>query len=202
MLKKTLLIILLFGWNICILESLDCPEKKITENTLVDSVYQSFREAEEKVDIVFTSNIQDSEEITFFKRSFRTKILIQKIKETNFLEPAAIGGAIFIQDALGEVNLHLIGSGENNTIASFSPSPNQIITIGFNKNFAQSFFPKNDFFDPVINNLQNSAIINEFPQLLEKKMTIDSIGLKEKRITEIIKKSAEAICLRYQKVQK
>ena len=202
MFKKILLTVCLFGWSICSLGSFSCPEKRITENAFVDSVYQSLYEAGEKVDVVLASNIEDSENIIFFKRSFRTKILIQKIKEKNFLALSAIGGGVFVQDVSGEVDLHLIGSSENNTIASFSPSPNQIITIGFNENFAKSFFPGGGFFDPVINSLQNSAVVDEFPQLLEKKIILSSLELNEGMMTETIAKTAEAICLRYQELQR
>jgi len=201
MFKKILLIAYLLGWNAYPLSSLACPEKQITKNTFVDSIYQSFNEAKEKVDIVFALDAERSENIYFFKRSFRTKTLIQKIKNNNLLSLSVISGGVFMEDTLGKINLHLIGSGENDTIASFSPSPNQIITIGFSEKITKSFFPKGDFFDPIINNLQNSKVVEKFPQLQEKKMMFNRLDLEEKMTTEVIKKSAEAICLRYHEVQ-
>ncbi len=200
MFKKIPLIIYLICCNVWFAKASNCPQNKLTENAFADSVYQSFYEAKEKTDIIFALNDEGVDDVNFFKKSFRAKILLQKIKEEDFLKSSVISGAIFVQDALGSTDIHLIGTTEMNAIASFSPSPNQIITISFSEKFQTAFFPKENFSDPVIENLQGSKVVEKFPQLLNKEMLLSNIKLKEKMATEIVKKSAEAICFRYQEI--
>lgn len=183
---------------------LACPEEIVEKNIFSDSVYQFFKNSKKQADLVFVDPKTQNkmEEIVFFKRSFRAKTLLKKIKEKPILDFSGISGGIFLEKTDGALEVKLLGVSEDGYLETASASPNQVVVVAADALVVSRFFGDDEgdsFFDPVIRDLQDSPILEKFPQLSEEKIFFQDFKSLDLANMDNMKITAEGVCLRYLK---
>jgi len=183
--------------------SAECPEDVVEKNIFSDSIYHFFNISQEQVDLVFVApKKKDDDEIIFFKRAFRAKTLLKKIADRSLLDFVGVSGGVFVEGDDGGLEIRLLGPDENGYLEAAPISPNQIIVVALDNVTTNSFFGNgetNSFFDSVIRGIQNSKILEKFPQLSEKKIHIEDFGSLNLANVPGIRITAENVCFRHLK---
>jgi len=184
--------------------SAECPEDIVEKNIFSDSIYHFFNTSQEKVDLIFVAEKrqEENEKVVFFKRAFRAKILLEKIKEKSLLDFVSISGGIFVEKDNEKLEIKLLGPDEDGYLEAAPISPNQIIIVALDGVTKSNFFGENEtdsFFDPVIRSIQDAKILEKFPQLSEKNIYIQNFESLNLADTPSIRITAESVCFRHLK---
>ena len=187
--------------------SVQCPEKTLETNIFSDSVNQVIKKSEGMIDLVFTfQNLsEEKENMTFLKRSFRSKTLLEKLNKSSALDTVGISGGVFLKEADKTLSLYVLGQGEDGLLESAPVSPNQIITVAASLKMIKTFFTKDEktvFFDPVIREIQDSFLVESFPQLQQKTLVVNTKQVLDLQETDKVRTTAKAVCFRYMENKK
>ncbi len=184
--------------------SVECPEDIVEKNIFSDSIYHFFNTSQEKVDLVFVAgkNEKENERVVFFKRAFRAKIFLKKIEEKSLLDFVDISGGIFVEKDDEKLEIKLLGPDKDGYLEAAPISPNQIVVVALDGVIKSNLFGDNEadsFFDPVIRSIQDTKILEKFPQLSEKNIHIQNFEPLNLADAPSIRITAESVCFRHLK---